>query len=44
MLEVYTPHTNPEAVGMWLCSAAKRTSKRSAVVHSILHVVMLENV
>ena len=32
MLEVYKPHTNREAVGVWLCSAAKRPSKRSALV------------
>ena len=31
MLEVYKPHTNREAVGVWLCSAAKRPSKRSAL-------------
>ena len=30
MLEVYKPHTNREAVGV--CSAAKRPSKRSALV------------
>ena len=33
MLEVYKPHTNREAVGVWLCSAAKRPSKRSALVN-----------
>ena len=33
MLEVYKPHTNREAVGVWLCSAAKRPSKRSALVY-----------
>ena len=32
MLEVYKPHTNREAVGVWLCSAAKRPSKRCALV------------
>ena len=32
MLEVYKPHTNREAVGVWLCSAAKRPSERSALV------------
>ena len=32
MLEVYKPQTNREAVGLWLCSAAKRPSKRSALV------------
>ena len=32
MLEVYKPHTNREAVGVWLCSAAKRPSKQSALV------------
>ena len=32
MLEVYKPHTNREAVGVWLCSAAKRPSMRSALV------------
>ena len=26
MLEVYKPHTNRKAVGVWLCSAAKRAS------------------
>ena len=35
MLEVYKPHTNREAVGVWLCSAAKRPSKRSALVYTI---------
>ena len=29
----YKPHTNREAVGVWLCSAAKRPSKRSALVN-----------
>ena len=29
MLEVYKPHTNREAVGVWLCSAAKRPRMRS---------------
>ena len=33
MLEVYKPHTNRKAVGVWLCSAAKRSSKRSALVY-----------
>ena len=32
MLELYKPHTNRKAVGVWLCSAAKRPSKRSALV------------
>ena len=32
MLEAYKPHTNREVVGVWLCSAAKRPSKRSALV------------
>ena len=32
MLEAYKPHTHLEAVGVWLCSAAKRPSKRSALV------------
>ena len=32
MLEVYKPHTNRKAVGVWLCSAAKRPCKRSALV------------
>ena len=32
MLEVYKPHTNRKAVGVWLCSAAKRPTKRSALV------------
>ena len=32
MLEVYKPHTNRFAVGVLLCSAAKRPSKRSALV------------
>ena len=32
MLEVYKTHTNRKAVGAWLCSAAKRLSKRSALV------------
>ena len=32
MLEVYKPHTNREAVGVWLCSAAKRPSKRCTLV------------
>ena len=35
MLEVYKPHTNREAVGVWLCSAAKRPSKRRALVYII---------
>ena len=35
MLEVYIPQTNREAVGVWLCSAAKRPSKRSALVYII---------
>ena len=26
MSEVYKPHTNRKAVGVWLCSAAKRPS------------------
>ena len=34
MLEVYKPHTNRKAVGVWLCSAVKRPSKRSALVQS----------
>ena len=33
MLEVYKPHTNRFAVGVWLCSAAKRPSERSALVY-----------
>ena len=45
MLEVYKPHTNRFAVGVLLCSAAKRPSKRSALVsyyimnkmHRVLH-------
>ena len=32
MLEVYKPHTNREAVGVWFCSAAKRPTNRSALV------------
>ena len=32
MLEVYKPHSNRVAVGVWLCSAAKRPRKRSALV------------
>ena len=40
MLEVYKPHNNRKAVGVWLCSAAKRPSKRSAVV--IIKAVRLE--
>ena len=36
MLEVYKPHTNRKAVGVWLCSAAKRPSKRSAIVYTNL--------
>ena len=36
MLEVYKPHTNREAVGVWLCSAAKRPSKRSALVLTMI--------
>ena len=35
MSEVYKPHTNREAVGVWLCSAAKRPSKRCAIVYLI---------
>ena len=34
MLEEYKPHTNREAVGVWLCSAARRPSKRSALVRN----------
>ena len=33
MLEAYKPHTNRKAVGVWLCSAAKRPSKRSALAY-----------
>ena len=29
MLEVYKPHTNREAVGVWLCSAAKQAKRTS---------------
>ena len=32
MLEVYKPHTNRKAVGVWLSSAAKRPSKRIALI------------
>ena len=28
MLEVYKPHSNREAVGVWLCSSAKRRTYR----------------
>ena len=41
MLEVYKPHTNREAVGVWLCSAAKRPSKRSALVFNESHMYIL---
>ena len=43
MLEVYKPHTNREAVGVWLCSAAKRPSKRSALVILILRLFPGQN-
>ena len=36
MLEVYKPHNNRKAVGVWLCFAAKRPSKLSALVYTIL--------
>ena len=36
MLEVYKPHTNCEAVGVLLCSAAKLPTKRSALVINYL--------
>ena len=39
MLEVYKPHINREAVGVWLCSAAKRPSKRSALVSYKQHLL-----
>ena len=35
MLEVYKPHTNSKEVGVWLYSAAKRLSKRSALVSKV---------
>ena len=40
MLEVSKPHTNREAVGVWLCSDAKRPSKRSALVELIMEPLM----
>ena len=42
MLEVYKPHTNRFAVGVWLCSAAKRPRKRSALVNTSKAVFLLE--
>ena len=41
MLGVYKPHTNRDAVGVWLCFAAKRPSKRSAlVIYSITKIFL----
>ena len=41
MLELYKPHTNREAVGVWLSSDAKRPSKRSALVIIIKAVISI---